>query len=225
MEEIDGLEAARELRKLCRETYVIFVTAFIPAKQRAKRELARIWRLPRGSNTPPLWGELAKKKLSHAPLLAAGYLTNYTLEGYKVDAIRYLLKTDKNFEQSMYEGLDAVFQKMQYKPSIREFAFQEGTRKIALEKIIYIESNLHKLTFCIIEDEIVQYTMYETLNHISGMFSGDFVRIHQSYLVNLRYIRKIVGNDLLLLNNLTLPVARSKLKEVRQKVAMYKGVI
>ena len=56
MEEIDGLEAARELRKLCRETYVIFVTAFI----------------------------------------------NYTLEGYKVDAIRYLLKTDKNFEQSMY---------------------------------------------------------------------------------------------------------------------------
>ena len=179
MEEIDGLEAARELRKLCRETYVIFVTAFI----------------------------------------------NYTLEGYKVDAIRYLLKTDKNFEQSMYEGLDAVFQKMQYKPSIREFAFQEGTRKIALEKIIYIESNLHKLTFCIIEDEIVQYTMYETLNHISGMFSGDFVRIHQSYLVNLRYIRKIVGNDLLLLNNLTLPVARSKLKEVRQKVAIYNGVI
>ena len=48
---------------------------FIPAKQRAKHELARIWRLPRGSNTPPLWGELAKKKLSHAPLLAAGDLT------------------------------------------------------------------------------------------------------------------------------------------------------
>jgi ribosomal protein S18 acetylase RimI-like enzyme len=52
-------------------------TAFIPAKQRAKRELARIWRLPRGLNTPPLWGELAKKKLSHAPLLAAGYLTQW----------------------------------------------------------------------------------------------------------------------------------------------------
>jgi hypothetical protein len=55
---------------------MVFAEAdFILAKQRAKRELARIWRLPRGSNTPPLWGELAKKKLSHAPLLAAGYLT------------------------------------------------------------------------------------------------------------------------------------------------------
>lgn len=179
MEGLDGLEAARELRKLCRETFVIFVTAFI----------------------------------------------NYTLEGYKVDAIRYLLKTDGNFEYSVYESLDAVFQKMQYKPSIKEFAFQEGTRKVSLEKIIYIESNLHKLTFYLVEKGIVQYTMYETLNHIAGMFSGDFVRIHQSYLVNLRFVRKITGNNLLLSDNQTLPVARSKRKEVCQKVAMYKGVI
>ncbi|RKI51074.1 hypothetical protein D7V86_26795, partial [bacterium D16-51] len=27
---------------------------------------------PRGSNTPPLWGELAKGKLGHAPLLCSG---------------------------------------------------------------------------------------------------------------------------------------------------------
>ena len=179
MEEIDGLEAARELRKLCRDTYVIFVTAFI----------------------------------------------NYTLEGYKVDAIRYLLKSDGNFGQSVCESLDAVFEKMQYKPHIREFSFQQGARRVALEKIVYIESSLHKLTFYVAEEGIVPYTMYETLNHIAAKFSGDFVRIHQSYLVNLRFVRRIEGNNLLLQDNLALPVARSKLKEVRQKVAMYKGVI
>jgi len=179
MEEIDGLEAARELRKLCRDTYVIFVTAFI----------------------------------------------NYTLDGYKVDAIRYLLKSDGNFGQSVCESLDAVFEKMQYKPHIREFSFQQGARRVALEKIVYIESSLHKLTFYVAEEGIVPYTMYETLNHIAAIFSGDFVRIHQSYLVNLRFVRRIEGNNLLLQDNLALPVARSKLKEVRQKVAIYKGVI
>ncbi len=30
----------------------------------------------RRPNTPPLWGELAKKNLGHAPLLATGYLTS-----------------------------------------------------------------------------------------------------------------------------------------------------
>ena len=34
---------------------------FIPAKQRAKRELVRICRLPRGSNTPPLGADLPKR--------------------------------------------------------------------------------------------------------------------------------------------------------------------
>lgn len=179
MDEIDGLETARELRKLCKETFVIFVTAFI----------------------------------------------NYTLEGYKVDAIRYLLKTDTNFEQSVFESLDAVFEKMAYTPDIKNFCFQEGEKSIALEKIIYIESNLHKLTFHIYDKEIVRYTMYETLNKISEIFSEDFMRIHQSYLVNLRFVKKIMGSDLLLSNGETLLIARSKLKEVRNRVAMHKGEI
>lgn len=179
MEEVDGLETARELRKMCRETFLIFVTAFI----------------------------------------------NYTLEGYKVDATRYLLKSCGNFEESVYESLDTVFQKMEYTPEIKKICFQEGCKNIAMEKILYIESALHKLTFYILDEEIISYTMYETLNNISGMFTKDFVRIHQSYLVNLRFIRKIDGSDLLLFNDLSLPIARSKLKEVRNRVAMYKGEI
>ena len=43
---------------------------FIPAKQRAKCELVRIWRLPRGSNTPPL----GRFNIDTLPL-AAGSLT------------------------------------------------------------------------------------------------------------------------------------------------------
>ncbi|MBQ1393347.1 MAG: LytTR family transcriptional regulator, partial [Lachnospiraceae bacterium] len=60
-----------------------------------------------------------------------------------------------------------------------------------MEKVIYIESNLHKLIFHIFEGELVQYTMYETLNKISEMVSEDFLRIHQSYLVNLKFIRRL----------------------------------
>lgn len=177
MKEIDGLETARELRKLCQETFLVFVTAFI----------------------------------------------NYTLEGYKVDAIRYLLKTGNNLELSVYESLDVVFQKMKYEPKIEKFYFQEGCRNVALEKMLYIESTLHKLTFYILDDEVVSYTMYATLNHVSEKFTEDFIRIHQSYLVNLRFVRKINGNNLLLYNDLLLPIARSKLKEVRNRVAIYKG--
>lgn len=179
MEGINGLETARQLRKLCKKTFIIFVTAFI----------------------------------------------NYTLEGYKVNAIRYLLKEDLNFEQSVFESLDAVFERMREVPRVSTFSFREGEKSIPMEKIIYIESNLHKLTFHVFDKEIVLYTMYETLNKIAGVFPEDFIRIHQSYLVNLRFVRCVTENQLMLLNREKLPIARSKLRETRNRVTLYKGAL
>ena len=40
---------------------------------------------------------------------------NYTLEGYKVDAVRYILKEDKGMDASIYECLDAIDEKMNYR--------------------------------------------------------------------------------------------------------------
>ena len=37
---------------------------------------------------------------------------NYSLEGYKVDAIRYLLKNNTNLEASISECMDAILHKM-----------------------------------------------------------------------------------------------------------------
>lgn len=175
MNEINGLEVAGKLRKINKEIFIIFVTAFI----------------------------------------------HYSLEGYKVDAIRYLLKTDKKLELSVFESLNAVFEKMNYRPCIKKFCFQEGNKNIALQKIVYIESILHKIIFHILDKEITCYTMYETLNNISEVFTNDFVRIHQSYLVNLKFVKNIIGKNLLLFNDVTLPISRSRMKEVYKKVAIY----
>lgn len=70
---------------------------------------------------------------------------NYTIEGYKVDAVRYILKDNKNLFASVYECMDAIHEKMDYKITWVEFDFCEGTRKVSLNRILYIESKLHKL--------------------------------------------------------------------------------
>lgn len=36
---------------------------------------------------------------------------NYTIEGYKVDAVRYILKDNKNLFASVYECMDAIHEK------------------------------------------------------------------------------------------------------------------
>ncbi len=49
--------------------------SFIPASNEPSNCLQAFGDCREGQIPPPLWGELVKKKLSHAPLLAAGYLT------------------------------------------------------------------------------------------------------------------------------------------------------
>lgn len=113
---------------------------------------------------------------------------NYSLEGYRLDAVRYLLKSNANFQSTVNECMNAIMEKLNYSVAKREFDFKEGTKEVSLERLLYIESNLHKLEFHIMEDDMKIYTMYETLNALEDrLAANDFVRIHQSYLVNIKY--------------------------------------
>lgn len=56
---------------------VPFILAYATSQTQACLHLATA----RGSNTPPLWGELAKEKLGHAPLLCSGVFDYMVLIG------------------------------------------------------------------------------------------------------------------------------------------------
>ena len=180
MDDMDGLETARRLRKLCKDTYVVFVTAFI----------------------------------------------NYTLEGYKVDAIRYLLKNVVGFETTVEESLDSIFEKMDYDTHIHTFHFREGRKELNLQKIIYIESVLHNVFFHIMENDALTYSMESTLNRIENKINDDrFIRIHQSYLVNMEFIVGMKSLTAFLLDGTELPISKLRYQNVRKTYADYKGVL
>ena len=151
---------------------------------------------------------------------------NYTLDGYKVNAFRYLLKNADNFNDNFEECMNAIMKKMQVKPECFEFDFVGGKRKVYLGKIMYIESNLHKVIFYIMEDGVVQYSINkETLNHIEQEIQSSLlIRIHQSFLVNLSFVRGIEKQVIVLADGTRLPIAKSKYKEVVESVTIYKGV-
>ena len=48
---------------------------------------------------------------------------DYTLEGYKVDAVRYILKNNVNFTELVFECMDAISMKMNYTAKKKIFAF------------------------------------------------------------------------------------------------------
>lgn len=149
---------------------------------------------------------------------------DYSLEGYQVGASRYILKNNLNFREQIYECMDAITKKMKCFLTRKIFRFQEGEKKIRIENILYIESKLHKLEFNILEHGLATYTMYGTLNELENELEEyPFLRIHQSFLVNLKYIKCVTGYKVVLSNGQELTVPRARYKTVKDTFIAYKG--
>ena len=186
MDEIDGMEVAKEIRKYSSEVFIVFVSAYY----------------------------------------------SYAVKGYTVDATRYILKNNDDLEDTIDECLNTIIKKMNYCIPLKHFTFIECEKDVNIEHIIYIESNLHKLQFYIVEDSVKLYTMYETLNNIEQELSNNiFVRIHQSRLVNLKYVTEIKEHSemmqgartVVLSSGKELIVTKARLKTVKSSFVAYKG--
>lgn len=176
MEELDGIQTAREIRAFHSDTCLVFVTAYI----------------------------------------------NYVLEGYKVNAVRYIMKD--TLDTAVAECMDAVLEKMRL--ARVTFSFLEGERSLYTDNILYVESRRHKVVFSYMETRPVTYQLYNKLDAIEERLAGyGFLRIHKSYLVNMRHIRKLGNYTAFLDTGEELPVPRLKYQSVKEAFVAYKGVM
>lgn len=138
----------------------------------------------------------------------------YALEGYEVNAYRYLLKPvkDENLRTSLINCLnDRNFVK-------RSIVIKEGdTRiKISLKDIMYIEVQGNDITVHTLKDT---YRTKGTMSNFETEINSNmFVRCHKSYLVNLEYIKSIKRYTSILVNDEEVPLSRNKYKEIKDKL-------
>lgn len=89
-----------------------------------------------------------------------------------------------------------------------------------------MESNLHKVYFNMCEDYDGKrdLAVYDKLDNIENELSQySFLRVHKSYLVNMKYIKKISGYFVYLSTGDKLPASKSLYKQVQKKFLLYKG--
>lgn len=137
----------------------------------------------------------------------------YALEGYEVNAYRYLLKPvkDENLMTSLINCLnDRNFVK-------RSIVIKEGdTRiKISFKDIMYIEVQGNDITVHTLKDT---YRTKGTMSNFETEINSNmFVRCHKSYLVNLEYIKSIKRYTSILVNDEEVPLSRNKYKEIKDR--------
>lgn len=137
----------------------------------------------------------------------------YVFTGYEVRAFRYILKPEllHGFTGVFRECLDELTRSNE-----QRFTFQRASETVSLplKDILYFESDKRIITIKTLNEE---YSFYGKLDNIEEQLKKqDFVRCHQSFLVNARKITAVRINDLTLNNSELLPVSKRRAKETNE---------
>ena len=103
------------------------------------------------------------------------------------------------------------------KSRTQRFCYQRESKVyiVPIQDIIYFESSRRIIKIFTNSGTDV---FYSRLNDIEKTITGDFIRIHQSYLVNPRYIASLNGSEIQLTNGGKLPVSKPRLANVKEEL-------
>lgn len=165
---------------------------------------------------------LRRRKPNFVLIFVSGML-EYAPAGYEVKAFRYILKDQLDL---LFVGtMEAVLKELGYFREKVAFDFIYGSAEIFTDEIIYLESRLHAVHFHIINN-VETLHLYETLNAVEKILPADeFIRIHQSFLVNLRYFIDARNYQAFLINKIELPISQKKFSDVKKRLFIYRGRI
>ena len=144
-------------------------------------------------------------------------LTQYAIEGYSVNAFDYILKPLAY--NSFSSKLERALRMLSYRSSdiTLDLRTRDGGRRVS---ITYIEISNHDIIVHVGAEQIRQWGTLSKLE--AQLREAHFVRCSSSYLVNLKYVHKVRG-DQLLVGGDTLSISRPRRKEFLNALAQYKG--
>ncbi len=140
--------------------------------------------------------EIAQKIQQENPKIKIIYMTAYSQYSeaiFKTKPTYLLLKPIK--KEQIKKSLERALQEEKQNKSIKTFNIKGKIFNIEVEKIKYIESNKRVV---IIYEEDLKRRIYGKLDEIEEMLPSNFVRCHQSYIVNLEHARELNTHEFVL---------------------------
>ncbi|MCI8893374.1 MAG: response regulator transcription factor [Lachnospiraceae bacterium] len=148
-------------------------------------------------------------------------LAQYVWKGYEYRAVNYLLKPvrysvlklelDRYFAH--YTGKDEPF---------LHFSNQTGRHKVPYRDLCYGETSKRNVMLHFDGQEQV---IYKTIKELAALLCSQpqFAQCHQSFVVNLSYVKAVEGLELILSTGERIPVSQPKRKAFMQKLTDYWG--
>lgn len=167
-------------------------------------------------------GRQLKQRYPEMTLVYVSAYLEFALQGYTVNAYRYVLKRD--IAKQLPGCLDDIYSGMTDSRLTMTVHCNRETVEIPLDQIYYLESSLRQIDVYgdLAHKPICSF--YSKIAELPPMlFQNGFLQVGRSDVVNMRYIRSIRNYKVEMRNGVELSVSRGKYQEIRSAFLEWKG--
>lgn len=162
--------------------------------------------------------ELARKIRQENRVVQIVFITGYMeyiAEGYDVEALHYLLKPVT--AEKLYAVLDRSAERLKAKEKALCLALPGMVARVPFHEIRYLEVQRNYVTVQGAE----AYTVKKTLSELEEELDESFCRTGRSYIVNLRFVKKITRTQVILKDGKELPLSRNFYEKINRAMIQY----
>lgn len=159
-----------------------------------------------------------REKKCKAALIFVTNLPQYAIDGYKVNAIDFILKplTYADFSLSMNRAIASV----EKNDDSIVLNYHGTTKKFQADEILYFEMIKHDLFVHLKDGDDISFR--SSLNKIESLLPKDkFLKCNSGCIVNINKIKSINGDVITMENDDCISVSRSKKKETMLRINEY----
>ena len=190
------------------ERHGIILAKNEPAKRCGVKTAETIWK--------------AKQKCPGLMLVYVSAYLEFALEGYTVNAYRYLLKRD--IARTLPKCLDDLLAALTDQRKTLTVHHNRTETEIPLDQIYYLESDLRQIN---VYGDIARKpicTYYGKIADLPPMlYENGFLQVSRSDVVNMKYVRSIRSYRALLKNGVELSVSRAGYAAIQNAYLEWKG--
>lgn len=163
-----------------------------------------------------------RKTQNETVLIFVTNYVEYSLDGYEVQAFRYLLKSE------LKEKLPGYFEQAVKACSknrvLVRFSYQRNEMDLVPSHILFIETCQRHLLLHLIDEPRETLSANGSISEVAAQLEPfGFLQIHQSYLVNMTFIHKMQSTGVWLKNGAQLPISSRSYRDLKQQYLTWKG--
>lgn len=141
--------------------------------------------------------------------------SDYIAFGYEVEALHYLMKPVSR--EKLVAVFDRAAEKLRRNERALLLALSGEAVRVPFYEIAYLEVRQNYVTVHACET----YTVKKPLSELERQLDDGFFRAGRSYLINLRFVRKVTKTDVFLKNGAVIPLPRGMYEPLNRAIIRY----